>query len=288
MKITEQQIECLDTLVVERLCSHKVDNLALVERFSNPRNNVLVDIIKSQKAINRDEANTIAYYVVKTKDGKLLAYFSLKCGELYEAYDVKLLELIRQTIQAIEVFQHPDKFSDATIQDAKNFVNQRYTEIKLILPSIDDYVEKKKSYETDLQKDINPKMQRVLKTHPAVELVEFCANENEREAWNGIGLEKKLGGCVFWHHIVPLIYKLQEIVGCQYIYLFAADKSIDGNLVNYYKQMLRFYQPSDWAANKPQYDFNCMFLCQAINDLKEGQDAFYENFNPDGPLEDIV
>ena len=68
MRITEQQIECLDTLIVERLCSHKVDNLALVERFSNPRNNVLVSIIKSQKAINRDEANTIKFVMLQDSD----------------------------------------------------------------------------------------------------------------------------------------------------------------------------------------------------------------------------
>lgn len=97
-----------------------------------------------------------------------------------------------------------------------------------------------------------------------------------------------MGECVFWHLIVPKLLQLQEIVGCQYIYLFAADKSYDGDLISYYKQVLRFNHPIELSANKPEYDFMCLFLCQAINDLKEGQTYFYESFNPDVPIEDIV
>lgn len=288
MKITDVQLDKLNSLIVERLCSNKVENLRLIETFTNARNPNLVKVIKSQKTINRDETNTIAYYVVKSAEGNLLMYFSLKCGELFEALDMEKMVLAQKTLNAIAVLQNPEKHADDKVTEANEFIEKNINEIKSILPNIEAYKRKKQYYEQELQKELNARTQRVLYTHPAVELVEFCANDNTREAWKKLGIEHKMGECVFWHLIVPKLLQLQEIVGCQYIYLFAADKSYDGDLISYYKQVLRFNHPIELSANKPEYDFMCLFLCQAINDLKEGQTNFYESFNPDVPIEDIV
>lgn len=288
MRITEQQLNKLNSLKVERLCTNKVENLRLIESFVNVHNPNLVKIIKSQKTINRDETNTIAYYVVKSADGKLLMYFSLKCGELFEALDMEKMVLAQKTLNAIAVLQNPEKHTEDKVTEANEFIEKNIDEIKAILPNIEDYKQKKQYYEQELQKELNARTQRVLYTHPAVELVEFCANDNARNTWEKLGMAHKMGECVFWHLIVPKLLQLQEIVGCQYIYLFAADKSYDGDLTSYYKQVLRFSHPIDLSANKPEYDFMCLFLCQAINDLKEGQNAFYANFNPDIPPTDMV
>lgn len=43
-------------------------------------------------------------------------------------------------------------------------------------------------------------------------------------------IERKMGECVFWHIVVPKLKAIQEIAGCQYVYLFAADQSYDGEL----------------------------------------------------------
>lgn len=121
-------------------------------------------------------------------------------------------------------------------------------------------------------------------THRMMELGKsgrYIANENGRAAWKSLGIQRKMGECVFWHCIVPKLKKVQDEVGCQYVYLFAADSSLDGDLANYYKVALHFEQSATLGANKPQYDFQCFFLCQELNKLLKHREAFYEYFNPD-------
>lgn len=281
MKITPEQERILNSLKVERLCANRVDNLRLIETFSNEKNPNLVKIIKLQRTINRDESGTIAYYVVKAPSGEMLMYFSLKCGELFEALDLEKMVLAQKLWNAIDVLQNPKKHEKEKVSEANEFIDKNIDEIKSILPNIDTYKRKKQFYEQELQKELNARTQRVLATHPAVELVEFCANDATRGVWNTLGLRRKMGECVFWHIIVPKIKELQKIVGCRYLYLFAADKSYDGDLISYYKQVLRFNHPIELSANKPEYDFMCLFMCQAIHDLTIGRNEFYEHFNID-------
>lgn len=58
--------------------------------------------------------------------------------------------------------------------------------------------------------------------------------------------------------------QVQKNIGCQYAFLFAADLSEDGSLINYYNVTLHFDQPEHIGANKPYYDFCCRFMCQEI------------------------
>ena len=85
---------------------------------------------------------------------------------------------------------------------------------------------------------------------------------------------------MFWKFIVPIIFKIQSLIGCQYLFLFAADMSEDNNLINYYNVALKFEQPEHIGTNKPKYDFCCRFMCQEINTLKTNQEEYFENFNP--------
>ena len=98
MRITDKQQELLDSLVCERLSSRN-ENLRLVGCFCNARNDKLEHILKGE-VCEEDEAGNIAYYLIKNKDGRILFYFSLKCGMLYDKYSEgeklhKLYELSR-------------------------------------------------------------------------------------------------------------------------------------------------------------------------------------------------
>ena len=84
MKITESQLELLRSLKCERLSS-KPENFSLIDDFYNTRNNSLVDTLQGD-AYDDDENNRIAYYIVKTVDDKILFFFSLKCGLLYDEF----------------------------------------------------------------------------------------------------------------------------------------------------------------------------------------------------------
>lgn len=70
-------------------------------------------------------------------------------------------------------------------------------------------------------------------------------------------------------------------VGCEYLFLFAADLSEDADLVNYYIDNLQFADANEHNAATPMYDFACRFLCQKTCTLEERRNAFFEDFNHD-------
>lgn len=286
MRITDDQKKVLDSLIVERLRENKEANALLVKSFENKKNPTLVKVITSDYAFNKDEDGKAAYYVVKAPTGELLLYFSLKCGELFEKLDMEKMQLALRIKNSVYKIQNKEVFSDEEVQAATDFIHKNIEEIKSVLPDIESYLEKKDDFKADINVELNTEMQRVLRTYPAIEVVEFCANENGRTAWKRLGIDRKMGECVFWHCIVPKLMKVQEEIGCQYVYLFAADSSLDGDLANYYKVALHFEQSATLGANKPQYDFQCFFLCQEMKKLMAGRDEFYEYFNPDE--EDLV
>lgn len=281
MRITDEQKRILDSLIVERLRDNKELNIELVKGFANEKNPTLVNVIKTNYAFENDEIGKAAYYVVKTAKGELLLYFSLKCGELFEKLDMEKMQMALRIKNSVYKVQNNEAFSEEEVEAASNFIHDNIDEIKILLPDIDSYLKKKDDFKADINVELNTEMQRVLRTYPAIEVVEFCANENGRMAWKSLGIDRKMGECVFWHCIVPKLLKVQEEIGCQYVYLFAADSSLDGDLANYYKIALHFEQSTTLGANKPQYDFQCFFLCQEIKKIKEGQADFYEFFNPD-------
>ena len=70
-------------------------------------------------------------------------------------------------------------------------------------------------------------------------------------------------------------------IGCQYLFLFAADDSEDEHLIHYYTDQMNFMVPTDLATAKPIYDFSCKFMCQEVKDLAKGQEDFFNHFLPD-------
>ncbi len=95
-----------------------------------------------------------------------------------------------------------------------------------------------------------------------------------------------MGETLFWKFIAPKFFDVQAIVGCEYAFLFAADLSEEGSLVNYYEVSLKFQKRLDVGTNKPFYDFCCDFMCQDVNDMRKNRQLFFENFNID--QDDII
>lgn len=288
MRITDEQVSALDSLVVERLRDNREANALLVRSFENGKNPVLVKVITSDYAFDKDEEGNAAYYVVKTSSGELLLYFSLKCGELFEKLDMEKMQLAPRIKDSVYKIQNKEEFSEEEVKAASDFIHENREKIKIVLPNIESYLKKKDDFKADINVELNTEMQRVLRTYPAIEVVEFCANEKGRAAWRRMGIDRKMGECVFWHCIVPKLKKVQDEVGCQYVYLFAADSSLDGDLANYYKVALHLEQSAILGANKPRYDFQCFFLCQEIKKLVQCRDDFYEYFNPDDVETDLI
>jgi hypothetical protein len=118
-------------------------------------------------------------------------------------------------------------------------------------------------------------------TFAGVELVHFCANDAYRHVWDEMNIGRSLGTVVFWQFVVPKVLELMKIVGCEYLFLFAADLSEDADLVNYYITNMDFIEASEHNAATPLYDFACQFLCQETKSLASRRDNFFANFMPE-------
>lgn len=269
MRITEQQLNWLNDLLCVRLKSEE-SHLRDVGNFVSRKNSGLQEIIQGN-AFNEDEKGNTAFYIIKSQCGVILAYFSLKCGLLF------------------------DKHGDLEIIDSKKKLSQLLSKRKLLTENEALANELK----TDLEKEIliiKEKLQhlieieendsvhkRVAHTYGGVEICHFCVNDNARYLWHEMGMPEnsRLGVSIFWNKIVPLILQLKKTVGLEYVYLFAADTTADQTLVNYYENKMAFQQMDNVFAALPIYDFGCTLLCQKVNSLGSGQVNFYNEFNPD-------
>jgi len=278
MKITSEQSAILDTLVCERLSSQE-ENIRLVEDFVNTRNESLEHTIKDD-AYEEDTNGNIAYYLIKDYCGRILFYFSIKCGMLYDK--VHKSETIRKLNQLCKILLDL-KNSPTTTAEEKRIIN-------LILESLRSRKGLKKSelqkinhnnqILDELKNETETNLSHVGRTFAGIEIVHFCANEKYKNIWNDFNFKQKMGTVVFWHFIVPKILELKEIVGCEYLFLFAADLTPDETLVNYYKANLNFTDSFKHGTAIPLYDYGCKFLYQELKDIEVRQQRFYTEFNP--------
>lgn len=281
MQITEEQQQILNSLVCERLSSNE-NNLRLVDTFCNVRNGSLEHTLKNE-AYEEDEAGNIAYYLIKDKDENILFYFSIKCGILYDLFgeEEKLRKINDLFHFLVELEKDPSstKEDKETIASILESIRTRKGLVKKELSKI-SHIKKNQIIE-DLAKESEDNLKRVGKTFAGVEIVHFCANDNYRPSWEKLNIKQKMGSVVFWHFLIPKICELRKIVGCEYLFLFAADLTPDELLVNYYKSNLGFRDSNEYGTAIPLYDYACKFMHQELKDIEERRNNFYLEFNPD-------
>lgn len=281
MQITEEQQQVLNSLVCERLSSNE-NNLRLVDTFCNVRNGSLEHTLKNE-AYEEDEAGNIAYYLIKDKDENILFYFSIKCGILYDLFgeEEKLRKINDLFLFLVELEKDPSstKEDKETIASILESIRTRKGLVKKELSKI-SHIKKSQIIE-DLAKESEDNLKRVGKTFAGVEIVHFCANDNYRPYWEKLNIKQKMGTVVFWHFLIPKICELRKIVGCEYLFLFAADLTPDELLVNYYKSNLGFKDSNEYGTAIPLYDYACKFMYQGLEGIEEKRKNFYLEFNPD-------
>ena len=99
----------------------------------------------------------------------------------------------------------------------------------------------------EVDKDIT----RVHKVHPAIEIKLFGTNASANSYWKSLDLpeEMKMGETLFWIKVVDKIRQMMDMVGCEFVYLFAADNEPEGELVQYYRVRLNFGSDSKMSTN---------------------------------------
>lgn len=269
MKITEEQIAALDTLKCVRISSDEA-HLNQVNSFFNAKNQNLVEYLQGE-ANKHDEIGKTVCFLIKTLEDEILAYFSLKCGLLFDR---------EGNIEKIEAKKKLDELlrKQQLLADDKNLAEEISNELNESINSLRK--ELAKHYQID-DEDIIHK--RVAHTYSGIEIAHFCVNDRMRYYWKQMGMPEKSrpGATIFWYHVVPKILKVNEFIGAEYVYLFAADTSHDAVLVSYYKDKMNFEEPSNIFSVLPVYDFGCQLMSQRIENLSSGLEEFFNEFNPD-------
>ena len=283
----------------------------------------LVD--KMKKAAWRDDQLGItAYYVIKNAVGQIVLIFSLKCGVLFDPNYIKKLADTYDTTDYTSMWesvltpaekQKIDRIlASPNIMVTKEDLFQvdlrrlmQNLEYDALTPTAEKYVQiltnaigprrlmgiaRDVDYfygaKSDKHMETNDNIVCVPESYPALELVEFCVNNSAKECWDfALMGGKSMGRTMFWWFIAPKMLEIADRVGCEYVFLFAADsyKDVDengvGSLIRYYHS-LHFQNNSSLGTAKPAYDYQCQFMCQRLHvsaDFKEdGLDSHQKNF----------
>ena len=278
-RITERQKKVLESFSIERLSASDI-NLRLVGSFSNPKSDSLTSKIQSD-AYEEDENGSVAYYVIKDPEGSILFYFSLKCGQLYDKLiEKEQLRLIKNLFKYFDEIEKEESTSDedrTLIMEIRESVRASKGISKEKLEKIQ---KKDNKAVTDIENLFTENLQRVGQTFAGIEIVQFCANENFRKFFDSLGFFPHFGALVFWNFLVPIVLEVRKHIGCQYLFLFAADTSDDESLIRYYRT-LHFTDVGEHGAVIPLYDWTCRFMYQEISELSQGREDFFNNFNRD-------
>lgn len=278
MKITKQQRLILDSLKCERLSSNP-DNLYLVESFTNRRNESLEHTLKNE-AMEEDEEGSVAYYLIKDSDDNILFFFSLKSGSLYDShFDTSVIKLIKKLNDVVQAHLADAEMSEKERETLQNIQEKIRSHKGITKRDIDRLPRIKEDLFADLEKELNKNVTHVGKTYSSIELVHFCANHACSNIWESYNLPHSIGVVVFWHFIVSKIIEARNILGIQYLFLFAADLSEEDSLIGYYRDKLDFMRDEERATVKPIYDLSCEFMYQETKDLEERRKQFFNHFN---------
>lgn len=184
--ITKKQKTLLESFSIERLSSSNI-NLRLVGNFSNPKSDSLTNKIQSD-AYEEDESGSIAYYVIKNREGGILFYFSLKCGQLYDKLiEKEQLRLIKNLFKYFDEIEKEESTSDEDRRLIKEIRENVRTSKGISKKELEKIQKKGNKAITDIERVFTENLQRVGRTFAGVEIVQFCANENYREFFESLG-----------------------------------------------------------------------------------------------------
>lgn len=240
----------------------------------------LIDHFRSSRHVDDDKNRVLASYVITNNANDILLFFSIRCGELFEQIDLNKMKLGHNAFVGIHRLQNEPGISSEEQAEALQAIKDAI-DAGLSYDEFRFYAKKRYTYIGDISKEPSKEVSRVSEVYSGVELKFFGANDNSKNYWKSLGFPKRMGETLFWYFIVPKLESLREIVGCQYLYLFAADQEADGKLVTYYKTVLHIDAPLRLSANKPVFDYKSMFLYQEISKLSVYRAQFLDSFNPD-------
>lgn len=268
--LIEKALALIDNLEIRR--AREIDE-SVLRSMTGPiidgqEQKQIKDCFTSKDYLEDDQKGHLASFVVMSPTNIPLIFFSLRCGELFQ---VARPERMQVGYEAINAYKRLNRKEYKSEEERSLLIEaiKRAMEKGMTIDEMKYFYKKKKSWKKDEELDNTKAVNKVCNSFPAVELKLFGTNEAGKEYWKSLGLpkERKMGETLFWLKVVGTLEMMHKYAGCQYVYLFAADKEADGQLVQYYKVRLGFKSDASLSANKPEFDWQCQFLFQGIEDL---------------------
>ena len=200
-------------------------------------------------ALTDDMNDEVRVYIVKDMHNNIVAYYALKCGLLYESKSDIILDANEgrfKNLIATELIKGNDKIAEAYYQSSVEFFDDVEKANKIY--EIAKKLAKKSKEEGNKTKVVLS----VYKYHPAIELSHFCKNIKYR--WKNSSIP--LGAGIFWEIIMPHIIEITKLVGCKYLYLFAADNTENNGkrLLKHYQKIFKLKSIEGLVAVRPDYE----------------------------------
>ncbi len=273
------------------------ENAELIKSFSGGRYGRGLEEFLKLNAWSADTDNRSKVYLVKDKtNGCIKAYFSIKCGMLYSPYlsqrlegaDRDFFELVLDAMRENDEDLLTD-YSASGYYEVQKF-KKLYDEARRIV-----------DHEKSLSEGGTSKSFDVAQTFPAIEIENLCKNHDDQPGNNDEKIP--LGFLVFWIYIIPMIQRIAQTVGCEYIYIFAADQSkkdvdtspeihpfVDdivsgGNdekafsLISHYRTNYGFHDADELFFVRPKYDDKCYEMVQSVKEAIENSQNIWEQFD---------
>lgn len=331
--ITKQKKYLSENLIVESLRTYGSSQEEVKGFLQSKYGSTIADYLNNDAWEDDGDNNTKVFLVRDKKTRKIAYYYALNCGILYKEFKPMQMsyvetECVEKLIKATRRVRK-NNLSTAEQEAANNLLLEAYDlfdkkikdpdRIDELLAYAQDQADAKKDYkgmanengEREFVKD-------VLETYPAIDIKFLC---KEASYDPGIALDFKFGVYVFWEIIVPHILKISRLVGCKYVYLFAADnsereisegknekvipyskdydmdeeenKSKNGELnelkklVSYYMNSLKFRPVSgfsEYTVLKPQFERTCYTLVQEVAELHQRRELIWSSHDPDNEM----
>lgn len=201
-------------------------NELLIQNFIANQQGKGLEIFLKSKAWQEDIDGSTRVYLVKDKSsGVIVFFFALKAGLLYKAIedDDYILSEKEREIVNLCIEYRLDSSNSLTPDDVFEWYSEDSLDKDKLRKIIEEKVDIKLQAKQDQQttnETVN--IMRVSKTFPGIVLTHFCKNQN-------FSLSEKLlfplGFYVFWEIITDNVLQISNYLGCQYLYLFAADNT---------------------------------------------------------------
>lgn len=332
--ISKQKKYLSENLIVENLRMYGSNKEDIKDFLQAKSGSVLAGYLNNNAWDDDSNNNTKVFLVRDKKTRKIAYYYALNCGILYKDLNtMKMTFVERECVEklekaikrnnleglskeerdaAYELLEDAYALFDEKIEDssrATHLISYAYEQVKI----------KEKREEASNQVGDSEFVKNVLETYPAIDIKFLCKDANYKP---DIEIEFKFGVYVFWEIIVPHILKISELVGCKYVYLFAADNSMFRSktdvqmentikyskdydmgseedileketsseedvrkLVSYYINNLKFRPVSEYTILKPHFERTCYTLIQDVEDLQHKREAIWYSHDQDGEME---